>query len=223
MRLGMRCRLSPTADVPSHTSGAAMCARSGHSIAPGYSGNPAFRRPSINSFECLGTRAISADIVKPGSVSSTRAAASRASASRPRWAKADARQKEAGGNEGFWRWAFFPATMASLKRRSSIKAIPIPVNGRCSRGSTGLMRMACSKLLTASSGSPANLKTWPLQPHARNEFGLSATARLANSISLSQSPTMNAEIMAAYANVSASLSSRLNAKRKSRTASFLSN
>src|SRR6478672_5053287 len=25
MRLGMRCRLSPTADVPSHTSGAAMC------------------------------------------------------------------------------------------------------------------------------------------------------------------------------------------------------
>ena len=27
MRLGMRCRLSPTADVPSHTSGAAMCHR----------------------------------------------------------------------------------------------------------------------------------------------------------------------------------------------------
>ena len=27
MRLGMRCRLSPTADVPSHTSGAAMCQR----------------------------------------------------------------------------------------------------------------------------------------------------------------------------------------------------
>ena len=25
MRLGMRCRLSPTADVSSHTSGAAMC------------------------------------------------------------------------------------------------------------------------------------------------------------------------------------------------------
>ena len=25
MRLGMRCRLSPTADVPSHTAGAAMC------------------------------------------------------------------------------------------------------------------------------------------------------------------------------------------------------
>ena len=32
MRLGMRCRLSPTADVPSHTSGAAMYARSGRSI-----------------------------------------------------------------------------------------------------------------------------------------------------------------------------------------------
>ena len=113
--------------------------------------------------------------------------------------------------------------MASLKRRSSIKAIPIPINIRCSRGSTGLMRMARSKLLIASSGSPAILKTWPLQPHAKNEFGLSATARLAISISLSQSPTMYAEIMAAYANVSASLSSRLNAKRKSRTASFLSN
>ena len=27
MRLGMRCRLSPTPDVPSHTSGAAMCQR----------------------------------------------------------------------------------------------------------------------------------------------------------------------------------------------------
>jgi len=25
MRLGMRCRLSPIADVPSHTSGAGMC------------------------------------------------------------------------------------------------------------------------------------------------------------------------------------------------------
>ena len=34
MRLGMRCRLSPTADVPSHTSGAAMCPRSGQFISP---------------------------------------------------------------------------------------------------------------------------------------------------------------------------------------------
>ena len=31
MRLGMRCRLSPTADVPSHTSGAAMCHKADHS------------------------------------------------------------------------------------------------------------------------------------------------------------------------------------------------
>ena len=31
MRLGTRCRLSPTADVPSHTSGAAMCHKR-HSI-----------------------------------------------------------------------------------------------------------------------------------------------------------------------------------------------
>src|SRR5215471_7863641 len=57
-----------------------------------YSGNPAFRRPSMYSFafDCL-LRANHADIVKVGSISSTRAAASRASASRPRWAKADAR------------------------------------------------------------------------------------------------------------------------------------
>jgi hypothetical protein len=38
-----------------------------------------------------------------------------------------------------------------------------------------------------------------------------------------QSPTMYAEITAAHANVSASPSSMLNAKRSSRTASFLSN
>ena len=30
MRLGMRCRLSPTADVPSHTSGAVMCHEETH-------------------------------------------------------------------------------------------------------------------------------------------------------------------------------------------------
>jgi hypothetical protein len=50
-----------------------------------YSGNPAFRRPSINSFECdCLRRPILSDIVKAGSTSSRRAAASRASASRPR-------------------------------------------------------------------------------------------------------------------------------------------
>jgi hypothetical protein len=60
-----------------------------------HSGNPALRRPSISSFEfdCHPPRAIHADIVKAGSSSSRRAAASRASASRPRWAKADARQR----------------------------------------------------------------------------------------------------------------------------------
>ena len=59
-----------------------------------HSGNPAFRRPSINSFafDCP-PRAIHSEIVNAGSTSSTRAAASRASASRPRWAKADARQR----------------------------------------------------------------------------------------------------------------------------------
>src|SRR5262245_551549 len=59
-----------------------------------HSGNPAFRRPSNISleFDCP-PRAIHTDIVKVGSSSSRRAAASRASASRPRWAKADARQR----------------------------------------------------------------------------------------------------------------------------------
>ena len=60
-----------------------------------YSGNPALRKPSIISFALFDSwlRAIHADIVKAGSILSTRAAASRASASRPRWAKADARQR----------------------------------------------------------------------------------------------------------------------------------
>ena len=59
-----------------------------------YSGNPAFRRPSVISFafDCP-PRAIHEDIVNAGSVSSRRAAASRASTSRPRCAKADARQR----------------------------------------------------------------------------------------------------------------------------------
>jgi hypothetical protein len=60
-----------------------------------YSGNPALRKPSIISFALIDSwlRAIHANIVKAGSNSSTPAAASRASASRPRWAKADARQR----------------------------------------------------------------------------------------------------------------------------------
>lgn len=60
-----------------------------------YSGNPALRKPSIITFALIDSwlRAIYADIVKAGSISSIRAAASRASASRPRWAKADARQR----------------------------------------------------------------------------------------------------------------------------------
>ena len=71
-------------------------ATSGHSAPThrAHSGNPAFRRPSINSFafDCP-PRAIAADIVKAGSISSRRVAASRASASRPRWALADARTR----------------------------------------------------------------------------------------------------------------------------------
>jgi len=59
-----------------------------------YSGNPAFRSPSVTScaFDCP-PQAIHPDIVTAGLTSSRRAAASRASASRPRWAKADARQR----------------------------------------------------------------------------------------------------------------------------------
>ena len=54
-----------------------------------HSGNPAFRSPSIISFALR----VREEIVKAGSSSSRRAAASRASASRPRWAKAAARQR----------------------------------------------------------------------------------------------------------------------------------
>ena len=58
-----------------------------------HSGNPAFRSPSINSFAFdRPPRAMNSEIVKAGSTSSRCAAASRASASRPRWAKADTRQ-----------------------------------------------------------------------------------------------------------------------------------
>src|SRR6516162_2393412 len=59
-----------------------------------HSGNPTFRRPSISSFEFVcPPRAIHVEIVKAGSSSNTRAAASRASASRPRWASAAVGQR----------------------------------------------------------------------------------------------------------------------------------
>jgi hypothetical protein len=72
--------LVPTAD-------SASCARSVrlHKRTRAYSGNPAFRSPSINSFAFDSPlRAMNADIVKAGSTSSRRAAAARASASCPR-------------------------------------------------------------------------------------------------------------------------------------------
>jgi hypothetical protein len=62
-----------------------------------HSGSPAFRRPSTSTLkpDCpyAGARAIHADIANVGSVSSRRTAASRASTSRPRCAKADARHR----------------------------------------------------------------------------------------------------------------------------------
>ena len=93
--------------------------------------------------------------------------------------------------------AFVPAATASSKRRSSTKAIPIPINDRFSLGSTGLMRTARSKLWIASSDDPATLYTQPLAFHAVYEFGLSATARFAISIALSYSLTTNAKVKAA--------------------------
>ena len=61
-----------------------------------HSGNPAFRRPSVINFAFdRPPRAIHEDIVKAGSISSRRAAASRVSPSRPRWAKAEARTQQA--------------------------------------------------------------------------------------------------------------------------------
>jgi hypothetical protein len=57
----------------------------GHRDERVHSGNPAFRRPSIINFAFeYPPRATNAVIVKAGSSSSRRAAASRASASRPR-------------------------------------------------------------------------------------------------------------------------------------------
>src|SRR6202163_4036215 len=63
-----------------------------------HSGSPAFRSPSVSSvaFDCP-PRAIHEEIVKAGSTSRRDAAASRASASRPRWAQADARQRYGSG------------------------------------------------------------------------------------------------------------------------------
>jgi len=75
-----RVRHAPIADVPLHSSETTRCAITGlmrRSRVPpfdtlwaleSYSGNPAFRSPSINSFtcDCL-TRPILADIVKAGS------------------------------------------------------------------------------------------------------------------------------------------------------------
>jgi hypothetical protein len=91
------------ADIPQPPLGASRLMRRGKSRPIGlsmrtstaHSVNPAFRKPSIISFAVFDSwlRAIHADIVKAGSISSIRAAASRASASRPRWAKADARQR----------------------------------------------------------------------------------------------------------------------------------
>ena len=52
---------------------------------------------------------------------------------------------------------FLPYDDRLVKATKLNKGIPMPVSGMCSRGSTGLMRMARSKLRIASSGSPAIL------------------------------------------------------------------
>ena len=91
--------LSPTLSCPLCTEGDLIVLRRRKRRRPAqvvraHSGNPAFRRPSISNFEVKPLpRAIPTDIVKSGSSSSRRAAASRASASRPACAKADARTR----------------------------------------------------------------------------------------------------------------------------------
>ena len=52
MRLGMRCRLSPTADVPSHTSGAAMCQIASSVLRTGLFGQPRFPK-TLNQQLCV--------------------------------------------------------------------------------------------------------------------------------------------------------------------------
>ena len=52
MRLGMRCRLSPTADVPSHTSGAAMCQIASSVLRTGLFGQPRFPK-TLNKQLCV--------------------------------------------------------------------------------------------------------------------------------------------------------------------------
>src|SRR5215207_8852188 len=79
----------PIADIASRVRSPRL-----HKQTRAYSGNPAFRRPSMYSFMFDDQpRAMDADIVKAGSTSSERTAAARASASHARWAKADARQR----------------------------------------------------------------------------------------------------------------------------------
>jgi hypothetical protein len=79
-RSGVRSENGPTADIASRARSPRL-----HKRTRAYSGNPAFRRPSMYSFAFdVPPRVMNADIVKAGSTSSRRAAASRASASRPR-------------------------------------------------------------------------------------------------------------------------------------------
>ena len=54
MRLGMRCRLSPTADVPSHTSGADSCTAAN----------------DVHEFSVLHSSSASARRISPGGISS---------------------------------------------------------------------------------------------------------------------------------------------------------
>ena len=121
-------------------------------------GQPRFPKALNNSFEFdCPPRAIYADIVKVGSISSTRAAAS--------WASRVTSEMGEGGRETAVSWQIGGVLTEGLlhcddglvKATKLNKGLPDASKRRCSRGSTGLMRMARSKLRIASSGSPAFL------------------------------------------------------------------
>lgn len=89
-----------------------------YNFARAHSGSPAFRSPSANSvaFECP-PRALHEEIVKAGSTSRRRAAAPRASSSRPPWVDAVEKVCDGGGKlplESLLRsWLNCPSSSAS--------------------------------------------------------------------------------------------------------------
>jgi hypothetical protein len=96
-----------------------------------------FRRPSMNSFAFDGPpRSMYADIVKAGSVSSTRAAASRVSSSHPRWAKACGDSGRPPNRRGFE----LPAVGRTARRTASRPCRPSTTVSSCALADRRLCR-----------------------------------------------------------------------------------